>query len=81
MASFLRSLHVETAGHSYEGVTGFWARLSATGTNGLSTTTSVYLQPIKVDVKFTSSSPELTVLVDGLPLVTPFVLDGLVGFE
>jgi len=41
-------LQVKTVGHSFEGVTGFYVRLTVTGSNGLTTTESVYVSPAKV---------------------------------
>jgi len=34
----------------------------------------------KVDVAITSSPPGVVVLVDGIPALTPFSLDSLIGF-
>jgi glucose/arabinose dehydrogenase len=55
--------------------------VTATDSNGLSTTESVAILPHKSALTVETSPPGLGALLDGVPIATPYVVDGVVGFH
>jgi glucose/arabinose dehydrogenase len=60
-----------------------WYRIivTATDSNGLSTTKSVNIFPRKSDIGLTTEPPGLGLLLDGVPVTTPFATEGVEGFQ
>jgi glucose/arabinose dehydrogenase/PKD repeat protein len=75
------SLVIPTNGHDYSGDTRYEISLTVTDSHGLQDTKSVTVYPDKVNVGFTTVPPGLTIVIDGIPRVTPFVHDTLIGFQ
>jgi glucose/arabinose dehydrogenase/PKD repeat protein len=75
------SLVIPTSGHDYSGETRYEIALTVTDSNGLQDTKSVTVYPDKVNIGFSTVPPGLTVVIDGIPRVTPFVHDTLIGFQ
>ncbi len=74
------SFTIPTSGHDFSGDTRYRITLTVTDSSGLSTTTSVIVRPVKVNLTFATTPPGLTLYVDGIARPTPFVYDTLVGF-
>ena len=75
------SFTMPISGHDFTGNTNYQIILTATDSSGLSTSTSVFIYPRKVNVTFNSAPQGLTVLVDSLPHTTPYTFDSLIGFH
>ncbi len=73
--------HIDTSGHDYSGDTGYEIVLTVTDSDGLENSTSVFLEPEKVNLTFNTAPSGLKVRVDGQEVTTPFVLDSLVNFN
>jgi glucose/arabinose dehydrogenase len=60
-----------------------WYRISVTATdaNGLSTTESVNIYPRKTNMTFQTQPAGLQVLIDGIPVTTPRVIEGVENFK
>ncbi len=74
-------LMVPTSGHGFNGLTYYTITLTVTDANGLTASQSVQIFPEKVPVTVTSIPPGLEVLVDGLPVVTPYTEQQAIGFS
>jgi PKD repeat protein len=74
------SFTIPTTGHDFSGNTRYRITLTVVDSTGLTATTSVTVLPTKVDLSFASAPSGLTLYVDGIARVTPFVYDTLVGF-
>lgn len=72
---------VETKGHSFTGDIHFKVSLTVTNHHKLSTTHSIVLRPLKVDIVLQSSPMNFPVNVDGIPFQTPIRFDTLVYFQ
>ena len=72
---------IARTGHDYRGETGYLITVTATNSDGVSSTESVTVYPSKVDLTIDNNLGSGTVLVDGRTHVVPFVLDTAVGFE
>ena len=72
---------IPTSGHDFSGDVRYRISLTVTDSDGLSTTTSVVIFPEKVNVTFHTVPEGLTLYVNGLPSVTPFVHEELIGFQ
>ena len=72
---------IPTDGHDYSGDVRYRISLTVTDSDGISTTSSVIIWPEKVNVAFHTVPEGLTIYVNGLPSVTPFVHDELIGFN
>ena len=72
---------IPTTGHDFTGNTRYRISLTVADSDGLTSTTSVIIQPQKVNVTFNTVPAGLTLYVDGIAKVTPFVYDDLVGFN
>ncbi len=71
---------IPTTGHDYTGNTRYRVDLTATDPDGISTTTSILLQPHKTPVTVTSNQAT-TMTVDNVTQTLPFTIDTLVGFQ
>jgi PKD repeat protein len=60
-----------------------WYEVNVTGkdSNGLFTTKSVFVYPIKVSVTYDTSPSGLPLLLDSSPVTTPVVTDQVVGYQ
>ena len=72
---------IPTTGHDFSGATSYEIILTVTDSTGLSTTTSVFMQPQKVHLTFASDPPGLAVVLDGVTTATPSIKDTLIGFQ
>jgi glucose/arabinose dehydrogenase len=61
--------------------TWFEIKVTATDATGLYATTSVFIYPRKSRLTFATSPPGLGVTLDGVPIGTPYTVDGVVGFQ
>jgi glucose/arabinose dehydrogenase/PKD repeat protein len=75
------SFTIPTTGHDFEGNTRYRVTLTVTDSNGLTDSKSVLIWPHKVNLAFASSPSGLTLYLDGIAKVTPFVYDTLTGFQ
>lgn len=74
-------LIIPTTGHGYTGVTYYTVTLTITDADGLQHSHSVQIFPEKVDVTISSDPLGLQVLVEGLPVLTPYTFDQAIGYE
>ncbi|MFO0691587.1 MAG: PQQ-dependent sugar dehydrogenase [Myxococcota bacterium] len=74
------SFVVPTSGHDFSGYTRYEIRLTVTDSDGLQSTTAVLVYPEKVNLTFTTQPAGLSIDLDGIRNVTPFVHDSLIGF-
>lgn len=74
-------LIIPTTGHGYTGTTYYTVTLTVTDQDGLQHSQSVQIFPEKVDVTITSDPPGLQILVEGLPVLTPYTFDQAIGYE
>lgn len=72
---------IPAAGHDFSGNTRYRITLTATDSTGLQSSQSVVIYPRKVNVTFDSSPSGVPLTLDGIPHMTPFVYDTLVGFS
>jgi glucose/arabinose dehydrogenase/PKD repeat protein len=72
---------IPTTGHDFSGNTRYRISLTARDSSGLTTTTSVIIWPQKVNLTFNTTPAGLTLYLDGIAKVTPFVYDTLIGFN
>jgi PKD repeat protein len=72
---------IPTTGHDFSGNTRFRITLTVTDSDGLNSATSVIVWPEKVNLTFSTVPAGLTLYLDGIAKVTPFVDDALIGFE
>jgi glucose/arabinose dehydrogenase/PKD repeat protein len=75
------SFPIPTSGHDFSGDTRYEIVLTVTDSDGLQGSASVVIYPEKVDLSFNTLPGGLTINLDGLPHVTPFVYDTLVNFN
>lgn len=61
--------------------TWFEIKATATDANGLATTKSVFVYPIKSHLTFATTLPGLQILLDGSPIATPTTIEGVVNFR
>ena len=71
---------IGTSGHDYSGTTNYEIVLTVTDSDGLRSSTSVFVYPQKVDLTFNTSPGGLSIEIDGVSHATPFVYDTLSGF-
>jgi glucose/arabinose dehydrogenase len=74
------TLPIPTSGHDFSGNTRYEIVLTATDATGLTSTRSVTIFPVKVDLSLDTQPNGLSVDVDGVRKQTPLVLDSLIGF-
>jgi glucose/arabinose dehydrogenase/PKD repeat protein len=75
------TLTIPTGGHDFEGATNYEFILTVTGGNGLTASASASVYPDKVNLTFSTQPSGLSLDVDGISKVTPFVLDDVKGFH
>lgn len=75
------SFNIPVNGHDFLDNTGFEIRLTVTDSDGLISMDKVKVVPDKAVISYRSIPSGLTLVVDGIPRVTPFTLDDLIGFE
>ena len=74
------SFAVPTSGHDFSGNTGYRISLKATDSSGLSSTTSIDVNPTKIAVPVTANVPTSAVL-SGITQALPFTIDTVPGFR
>jgi hypothetical protein len=74
-------LIIPTTGHDYSGNTWYTVTVIATDSDGLQSISSVRIYPEKRLLTLNSNPPGLEVIVDGLPYITPYVVDHAIGTE
>ncbi len=72
---------IPTSGHDFSGNTRYRITLTVTDSSGLTDTRSVTIYPQKVALSFATVPVGLTLYLDGIARVTPFVHDALIGFN
>jgi glucose/arabinose dehydrogenase/PKD repeat protein len=72
---------VPATGHDFSGNTRFEIILTVTDTSGLKASRSAFIMPDKVNLSFNTVPSGLSLTVDGLPRVAPFVHDSLINFQ
>ena len=75
------SFTIPTTGHDFSGLTRYRVTLTVTDSDGLTASTSVFVWPQKVNLTFNTVPAGLTLYLDGIAKVTPFVHDALIGFH
>lgn len=74
-------LYIETSGHDWNDSTYYELILTVTDSDGLTDVQSVFIYPEKVDLTFDTSPTGLTLLLDGIPRITPYTYDTLIDFQ
>ncbi|NNL47589.1 MAG: DUF4038 domain-containing protein, partial [Acidimicrobiia bacterium] len=72
---------IPSSDHPFNEHTFFRFTLTATDADGLSGSTSVQIDPDKVNLSLTTNPPGLEVLWDGIAVETPAVIPTLIGFQ
>src|SRR5262249_48942572 len=72
---------IPTTAHDVSGLTRYRITLPVTDSNGLTASTAVIIWPQKVNLTFTTAPAGLTLYVNGIARVTPYVDDALIGFN
>lgn len=75
------SFVVPSNGHDFTGNTRYRIELTVTDDSGASAKSSVDVFPEKVNLTIDSDATGTTVLIDGIPHATPYVIDTLINFE
>ncbi len=75
------SFTIPTSGHDFSGNTRYKITLTVRDSNGLSSSQSVVVTPIKVNLSFDTVPSGRTLYLDGIAKTAPFVHDSLVGFN
>ena len=75
------SFVIPTSGHDFSGNTSYEIILTVVDSSGLQASTSVFIQPQKVNLNFSSVPSGLSLNIDGIPYTTPFVKDALINFQ
>jgi glucose/arabinose dehydrogenase/PKD repeat protein len=71
---------IPVSGHDFTGNTSYEITLTATDSNGISSSTSVFINPQKVNITFNTSPAGGDIIIDGSSQSTPFTFDSLIGF-
>ncbi len=72
---------IPSSGHDFSGATSYEFILTVTDSAGHQHTSSVIVNPRKVNLTFATNPAGLSVSIDGVPRQTPFVKDTLTGFQ
>jgi glucose/arabinose dehydrogenase/PKD repeat protein len=75
------TIQIPDSGHSFHGTTSYQLVLTATDSDGISTSTAITIVPTKVVLGFATAPAGLTVNLDGIPQTAPFSYDELAGFR
>lgn len=75
------TFNIPITGHDFEGTTSYEFILTVTDSSGLATSTSITIFPDKVNLSFSTQPSGLSVDIDGIRKVTPFVLDAVKAFH
>jgi glucose/arabinose dehydrogenase len=75
------SFTIPTTGHDFSGNTRYRIALTVTDSTGLTNTKSVIIWPTKVNLTFNTAPTGLTLYLDGIAKLAPFVYDTLAGFN
>jgi glucose/arabinose dehydrogenase/PKD repeat protein len=75
------SFTIPTSGHDFSGNTRYRITLTVTDSSGLTARRSVVVYPEKVSLTFDTAPGGLTLYLDGIARVAPFVYDTLVNFS
>ena len=75
------SFEIPMSGHEFGGDTGYTIDVLVTDDDGLTAADTVTIVPDQVDLTFETVPSGLVVFVDGIPHVTPYVHETLIGFE
>ena len=71
---------IPTNGHDFSGNTRYRITLTVVDSDGLTSTRAVTIYPDKVNLTFDTAPSGLTLYLDGIARITPFVHDTLIGF-
>jgi glucose/arabinose dehydrogenase len=74
------SFNMPSSGHDFTGNTSYEITLTATDSNGISASTSVFILPQKVNLTFNTNPSGGSVIIDGIGQTTPYTFDSLIGF-
>ncbi len=72
---------VPSTGHDYSGQTSYEIILTATDSDGLQNSSSVFVFPQKVNLTFNTVPNGLDVILNGIRITTPLTIDTLIGFD
>jgi glucose/arabinose dehydrogenase len=72
---------IPTTGHDFSGNTRYRITLTVTDSSGLTDVESVIIWPKKVNLSFDTAPTGLTLYLDGVAKLAPFVYDTLIGFN
>src|SRR5262249_29682522 len=75
------SFTVPTSGHDFSGFTRYRITLTVTDSNGLQSTQTATVFPQKVNLTFDTMPGGLTLYLDGIAHMAPFVYDDIIGFN
>jgi glucose/arabinose dehydrogenase len=75
------SFTIPSSGHDFSGATSYEFILTVTDTNGLSASKSVTIFPDKVNLTFSTIPSGLSLDLDGIRRLAPFVVDAVKGFQ
>ena len=72
---------IPASGHDFTGNVRYRFALTVRDSSGLTTTTSVVIWPQKVNLTFNTMPSALTLYINGIAQITPFVIDDMIGFN
>jgi glucose/arabinose dehydrogenase len=72
---------IPTSGHDFSSNTGYVFDVTVTDVDGLSDADTTEIVPDKVTLSFDTVPTGLTIFLDDIPHVTPYIHDTLIGFE
>lgn len=72
---------IPSSGHDFSGDTRYRITLTVTDSDGLQDVKSILIYPSKVNLSFDTVPSGLTIMLDGIGHVTPFIYDTVVGFS
>lgn len=75
------SFQIPSSGHEFDATTYYEIRLTVTDSSGLQGTKSTNIYPERVNLTFDTSPSGLNLIVDGIPIPTPFTRDTLINYQ
>jgi glucose/arabinose dehydrogenase len=75
------SFTIPTSGHDFSGNTRYRITLTVSDSDGLTDVKTTIIWPTKVNLSFGTAPPGLTLYLDGVATVAPFVHDALINFN